>query len=85
MQEQIFARPAKDQVAAAGWANVLGQRASIEGVYHGLILSSEYMALEKGNAADIKVLRFFGNEMAMLEFLLPMKAMLACRPPLQSM
>jgi hypothetical protein len=68
MQEQIFARPAKDQNSAAGWANVLGQRASIEGVYHGIILSSEYANLEKGNAADIKALRFYGNEMAMLEF-----------------
>lgn len=68
MQEQIFARPIKDTSSAAGWANVLGQRASIEGVYHGIILSSEYVSLEKGNAANIKALRFFGNEMAMLEF-----------------
>jgi hypothetical protein len=68
MQEQIYARPAKDQAAAASWANVLGQRASIEGVYHGIILSTEYTSLEKGKAADIKALRFFGSEMAMLDF-----------------
>lgn len=68
MQEQIFARPVKDTKAASGWANVLSQRASIEGVYHGLILSTEYVSLEKGKASDIKALRFFGNEMAMLDF-----------------
>lgn len=68
MQQQIFARPPKDDTAASGWANVLGQRASIEGVYHGIILSSEYAALESGKAADLKALRFYGNEMAMLDF-----------------
>jgi hypothetical protein len=68
MQEQVFARPVKDPSAAAGWANVLSQRASIEGVYHGIILSTEYLALESGKPSDIKALRFFGNEMAMLDF-----------------
>lgn len=68
MQEQIFARPVRDGSAAAGWANVLSQRASIEGVYHGIILSTEYAALENGKPSDIKALRFFGNEMALLDF-----------------
>lgn len=68
MQEQIYARPVTDVKAASAWANVLSQRASIEGVYHGIILSTEYVALEKGKASDIKALRFFGNEMAMLDF-----------------
>jgi len=68
MQEQVFARPVKNQASAAEWANVLGQRASIEGVYHGIILSTEYGNLEKGKASDIKALRFFANEMAMLDF-----------------
>ncbi len=68
MQEQIFSRPLSDKNSAGGWANVLSQRGSIEGVYHGFVLSSEYIALEQGKAADIKALRFFGNEMAMMDF-----------------
>jgi hypothetical protein len=68
MQEQIFSRPLKDKAGANGWANVLSQRGSIEGVYHGFILSSEYLAMEQGKAADIKALRFFGMEMALMDF-----------------
>jgi hypothetical protein len=68
MLEQIYARPIKDKSVAAGWANVLSQRASIEGVYRGLILSSDYLALESGKPSDLKALRFFGNEMAMLDY-----------------
>lgn len=68
MQEQIFSRPLSDKSSAGGWANVLSQRGSIEGVYHGFVLSSEYIALEQGKAADIKALRFFGTEMALMDF-----------------
>lgn len=39
----------------------------MEGVYHGLILSSEYTALEKGRAPT-KAVRFFAQEMAALDF-----------------
>jgi hypothetical protein len=69
MQEQIFARPMKDKSESVGWANVLSQRGSIEGVYHGFVLSTEYMNLEQAKKpADTKSLRFFGNEMARLDF-----------------
>ncbi len=68
MQEQIYARPLKDKSGAVGWANVLSQKGSIEGVYHGFILSSEYTALEQGKAANIKALHFFGEEMALLDY-----------------
>jgi hypothetical protein len=69
MQEQIFARPLKDKSESVGWANVLSQRGSIEGVYHGFVLSTEYMNLEQAKKpADTKALRFFGNEMARLDF-----------------
>ncbi|MGZ3702388.1 MAG: hypothetical protein ACXWSD_11400 [Bdellovibrionota bacterium] len=69
MQEQIFARPLKDRSSSDGWANVLAQRGSIEGVYHGFVLSTEYITMEqKQKAADIKALRFFGLEMALMDF-----------------
>lgn len=68
MQEQIFARPLKDKSESVGWANVLSQRGSIEGVYHGFVLSTEYLNLEQAKKpADVKALRFFGLEMALLD------------------
>jgi hypothetical protein len=68
MQQQIFARPtgARDDVAA--WANVLSQRASIEGVYHGFVLSTQYLEMEKSNRAPSAALRFFSTEMAAMDF-----------------
>jgi hypothetical protein len=71
MQEQILARPATDNAQINNWAGVLAQQGSLEGVYHGFVLSTDYGALEKGRA-DLKALRFFASEMAALEFpLLP--------------
>jgi hypothetical protein len=67
MQEQIFSKPAKSAADIEGWANVLSQRGSMEGVYHGLILSSEYAALETGKAPT-RAVRFFAQEMASLDF-----------------
>lgn len=67
MQEQIFARASRGNEDVNGWANVLSQRGSIEGVYHGFVLSSEYNALERGKA-DVKALRFFAQEMAILDY-----------------
>jgi len=68
MQEQIFAHPLKDKSESVGWANVLSQRGSIEGVYHGFVLSTEYLNLEEAKKpADIRALRFFGLEMALLD------------------
>jgi hypothetical protein len=71
MQEQILGRPATDNEQINNWAGVLAQQGSLEGVYHGFVLSTDYGALEKGRA-DLKALRFFASEMAALEFpLLP--------------
>lgn len=66
MQEQIFARANSAETDINGWANVLSQRGSIEGVYHGLVLSSEYGAMEKGRPTA-KAVRFFAQEMAALD------------------
>jgi hypothetical protein len=67
MREQIFAKPvAVNDPSINGWANVLSQNGSIEGVYHGLILSTEYTELEKGKA-DLKAIRFFGSAMTLVE------------------
>lgn len=67
MIEQVLGRPVKDKSETENWANVLSQRGSVEGVYHGIVLSAEYTGLEAGKA-DVKALRFFANEMAMLDF-----------------
>lgn len=66
MYEQVFLRAPSAKTDTAGWANVFAQGGSIEGVYHGLILSSEYSAMEKGRA-DLKSIRFFAQEMVRLE------------------
>lgn len=66
MQMQIFAKSGPQAPDVNGWANVLSQRGSIEGVYHGLVLSADYSALEKGKAPT-KAVRFFAQEMAALD------------------
>lgn len=69
MKVQIFAHPVTDTYDTGGWANVLAQSGSIEGVYHGFVLSTEYGNLEQAKkAADIKALRFYGLEMALMDF-----------------
>lgn len=47
------------------WLNVVSQGASIEGVYHGIILSKEYGMLEKGTAS-LAAVRFFSEDMAFI-------------------
>jgi hypothetical protein len=66
MYEQVYARPVKTGTDLNAWANVLGQRGSIEGVYHGIILSADYAAMETGKA-DLRALRFFAVGMSVLE------------------
>lgn len=66
MYEQVFLRSPSPKTDIAGWANVFSQGGSIEGVYHGLILSTEYSNMERGRAA-LKSVRFFAEEMARLE------------------
>ncbi len=67
MQEQILVRPANNDQDINGWANVLSQRGSIEGVYHGFVLSAEYGSKETGKPA-LKAVRFFAQEMAAFDF-----------------
>lgn len=66
MQEQIFLRPAKNKADTDAWINIFAQGASIEGVYHGLVLSSDYAAMERGKA-NVQALRWFAAEMSNLE------------------
>jgi hypothetical protein len=66
MQDQIFAGKTRGSTSVNDWANVLSQRGSIEGVYRGLVLSSEYASLERGRA-EMRALRFFSQEMAALD------------------
>ncbi|RYZ99764.1 MAG: hypothetical protein EOP11_19075 [Proteobacteria bacterium] len=71
MQEQILGRATTDNAKINNWAGVLAQAGSLEGVYHGIVLSTDYNDLEKGRA-DLKAVRFFASEMAALDFpLLP--------------
>ncbi len=66
MHEQIFLRPAKNKADIEAWANIFSQGASIEGVYHGLVLSTDYAAMEKGKTS-LQALRWFAAEMSNLE------------------
>lgn len=66
MLEQVYARPAKSKEAVDNWANVFSQRGSMEGVYRGMVQSTDYAALESGRA-ELKALRFFAQEMAALD------------------
>lgn len=66
MHEQIFLQPAKSKADIESWASIFSQGASIEGVYHGLVLSKEYAELERGKA-NLRALRWFAAEMAWLD------------------
>lgn len=66
MLEQVFGKAAKSATEVDAWANVFSQRGSMEGVYHGMVLSSEYSALEQGKT-DMKAVRFFAQEMAAMD------------------
>lgn len=66
MHEQIYMRASANKNEVESWANVFSQGGSIEGVYHGMVLSTDYAKSENGRA-DLKVLRFFSQEMALLD------------------
>jgi hypothetical protein len=55
------------------WANVMEQGASVEGVYHGLILSGAYQQLEKNdkNPVNIDVFKNFVNLLDIIQSELP--------------
>lgn len=67
MHEQIFLQPPGNKADVDTWAGIFSQGASIEGVYHGLVLSTEYAALERGKA-NLPALRWYASEMAWLDF-----------------
>lgn len=64
--EQVFARPLEDKDFYDRWMNVLSQGASIEGVYRGITLASEYAAMERG-VASAAAKAFFVSEVLRLE------------------
>jgi hypothetical protein len=69
METQVYARTVIDPNDVAGWVNVLAQQGSIEGVYHGLVYSTDYGTLQQiKKPADVKALRFFSTEMALMDF-----------------
>ena len=55
MYTQIYLHPPRTKEEYNGWANVLYQGGSLEGVYRGLTLSREYRDLEKSTGKEIKV------------------------------
>lgn len=56
----------------AGWASVVSQGASLEGVYNGLTHSAEQREREKSEPADAHALRAFAQELALLQSDLPL-------------
>lgn len=66
MLEQVYAKPPLSDEVVNNWANVFSQRGSMEGVYRGMVQSTDYFALETGRA-DLKALRFFAQEMAAMD------------------
>lgn len=65
MHEQIYLKPDQSSKNLEAWINVLNQGGSIEGVYHGLVLSTDYASLEAG-VATLPAVRLFGEEYAWL-------------------
>ena len=69
MHEDIYQTPVQDAKSIKDvltWVNVLDQGGSIEGVYHGMILTPKYRALERGRAS-LAAIRFFAEQLAMLK------------------
>ncbi len=68
----IYDRQPKDSDQFENWVNALNQGASFEGVYNGLIHSSDYRQLEKvQGSASAEALRIFSEELARFEVELP--------------
>ncbi len=65
MLEQVFGEAPRGGEAVAKWVNILEQGAEIQGVYHGIILSTEYASRNKPRSTDVAV-RFFSEEVAIL-------------------
>jgi len=66
MYEQIFLKSEQNPKDISAWINVLNQGGSIEGVYHGLILSTQYSNLERGSVS-LPAIRFLGEELSWLK------------------
>lgn len=65
MHQQIFQSKPETAEDERGWLNILNQGASIEGVYHGLVLSTTYRAKEVG-ATTPGAIRYFASEAILL-------------------
>lgn len=64
----VYAKPIADRAEFAGWANVLAQGASLEGVYRGFVLSSDYRKLEaQGPKLCAAGLDYFAQEAAQIK------------------
>lgn len=64
----VYGKSLTDRNEFAGWANVLSQGASVEGVYRGFVLSKEYRLLEeKGPRICSKALDYFASEAAQIK------------------
>ena len=68
MYEQVMIERPKNSKDLDGWINIFAQGASVEGVYHGLILSTSYAAKETGTTT-ISVLRWYSQELEFMDAL----------------
>ena len=66
MHQQVYVQPFPDLQEMLNWLNVLEQGGSVEGVYHGMVLSTQYMDKEKDALAKDDALRFFAEESVLL-------------------
>lgn len=72
MYEVTLITEVKDLKQIEPWVNTLNQGASLEGVYHGLTKSNEYLALEKKTPpASVAAVKAFTEEMDELQQELP--------------
>ncbi len=68
----VFMEEPKDRNDFENWLDSVNQGASFEGVYHGLVQSTEYKRLETTSpAASVETLQTFGAELARIEAELP--------------
>jgi hypothetical protein len=67
----VYMSEPKDRANFGNWADTLNQGASLEGVYNGLVHSTEYRQLESSKAAPTGALRIFADELALIEKELP--------------
>ncbi|CAM6054213.1 unnamed protein product [Sphagnum tenellum] len=68
MMSVVLLREPKDKLEFGSWVDALNQGASLEGVYNGLVDSSEYRNLEaQTSAAPLAAIKAFREEVTKLE------------------